>query len=393
MNRKSVGILSVGAILAVALALGFARPARAQFRLFNNSALDPSFCGTRAVRQTVIYIDDTVMVDRQTAWVAELIRKLGASLAPGERTTVVQLSPAKGTSTEIWSGCWPQYTPAQRAAIAKGLPYFFTKNPLDTVAQQQGFFARDLDGAVSRIYFQNKRAQNDPGPTGLPGNRKQLLRALASDEGRFSNSGTTVRAIIYSDMAENSDLGSAYQPIEPGKWTNYAEKLGTHFRKGVFYVFGTGGRSGTAPAMENAKAFWSQALRSMTAILGGYGSDLNVPNGIPVKAWTFDATLTEDKQELNGRLSILSDADGNILDSWIGFSRLAIAEITGTFHCTQGGCRLDAATTSGLTTNRPSENLLMSGTGRQLRGTLGITDTNAVFPVTAVLAGGDGGQR
>jgi hypothetical protein len=390
VNRSSVETFCVIALLGIAL-LGRGLPAHAQFRLFNSAMLDPSFCETHAVRQTVVYIDDSMMVEGQTAWVTELLRKLRASLAAGERTTVVQLSPMNGTSTEIWSGCWPQYTAAQKSAIAKAGPYFFSKNPLDTIAQQQGYFTRDFDAAVSRIYFQTKRASNQPDPGGSQSNRKQLLRALASDEGRFSNSATTVRAIVYSDMAENSDLGSAYQPVKPGAWVNYAEKLGTHLRKGVFYIFlGTGGSS-AAPAMENAKAFWSQALRSMSAILGGYGSDLNVPNGIPVNASVFDATLTEGKQELDGKLSILSDADGNILDSWIGFSRLDIAGITGTFHCTSAECRLDAETTGSLTTDRPSEALLMSGTARQLSGTIGITGTNAVFPVTAALA--EGGQQ
>lgn len=374
------------AVLCGVLPLLIGQPA---FALFNSMILDPSFCRTKAVRQTVVYIDDSMMIEGRTAWAGEVIRKLRASLAPGEKTTVVQLSPANGTSTEIWSGCWPEYTPAQRASIKKNGPYLFTKDPLAALDDQKGYFARDLNAALSKIYFQAKRPAGESAAASSSSRKKQLLRALASDEGRFSASAVTVRAIIYSDMAENSDLGSVYRPVKADEWIDYAEKLGTHLRKSVFYVFGAGGSSGGSAQMENAKAFWMHALRSMSATIGGFGSDLNVPNGIPVQASEFNTTLKEGPQELSGKLSLLVDADGNLIDSWIGFSRLSIAGITGTFHCASTGCRVDASTTSALTTDHSTEALSLNGSRDELRGTLGVPGSNALFPVTATPPDGE----
>ena len=383
MRHTRVSSQAAAALLVAMFVVFRSQPA---YALFDNQALDPAFCKTQAVRQTVVYVDDLLMIDGRTAWVGDLIRKLRASLAPGEKTTVVELNPVTGTSTEVWTGCWADYTPEQRASIEKSRPYLFTRDPLDALADQQKSFARDLNAAVSKIYFKSKRPVGDPVTDGEKMPQKQLLRALASDEGRFTNSGVTVRAIVYSDMAENSDLGRAFKPVRPDEWVNYAEKLGTHLRKSVFYVFGAGeSSSGTPAVMENTKAFWSQALRSMSANLGGFGSQLNVPNGVPVASWFFDTTLKEGDQELDGKLSILTDTDGEVVDSWMGFSRLNIAGVTGTFRCDGTACKLNASTTAGLATDRPSETLLLNGTRDHMTGTLGVSGTKALFPLAAAL--------
>lgn len=359
-----------------------AAPAHAQ--LFSSGGLDPSFCKTKPVRQTVVYVDDMLMIDQKTDWAQKLIGKLKASLSPGERTTVVQLSPAGGASAEIWSGCWPAFTPEQRAEVVKGGPYILQKNPLAGLEQQQGFFARDFVAAVSKIYFASKRPLSAVTIAADRAPKKQILRALASDEGRFSNSMVTVRAIVYSDMAENSDLGSVFKPL-PDKPVNYAEKLGTHLRKSVFYVFGVGEDvTGQQSMQESAKRFWTSALRMMSATVGGFGADLNVPNGIPVKSWLYVLTLKLGDQDVDGKLSVLTDGDGNIVDSWLGFNRLNITGITGSFRCTSGGCKLDGVTTGSLATTSDTEAVLLSGKPQMLSGELGVKGTKNMFPLTAI---------
>lgn len=357
----------------------------AQAQLLGSNGLDKSFCNTKSVRETVVYIDDSLMIENKTAWVPELIRKMKASLAPGERTVVVQLSPGSGKSTEIWGGCWPEYTPEQRAKLEKDGPYILKKNPLTALEEQQGFFARDFNAAVSKIYFETKRPIGEVNFEASKAPKKQLLRALASDEARFGNSRVTIRAIVYSDMIENSDLGSVFKSPEGANWVNYSEKLGTHLRRSVFYIYGVGLDVVNGPSsLESAKRFWTNALRSMSATVGGFGADLNVPNGIPVSAWSFDSTLMLGDQELTGKLSVLTDLDGNTVDSWIGFNRLSIAGLVGTFHCDTGSCKLDATTTSGLATDSPSEDVVLRGPPGRLTGTLGVKGAKN-FSLTAVL--------
>ena len=216
---------------------------------------------------------------------------------------------------------------------------------------------------------------------------KEIIRALASDEGRFAQSQTTIRAIVYSDMAENSDLGSVFKPL-PNPPENYGRKLGTYLRRSVFYAYGLGEDVGNDPGvLGDARNFWSQALRSMNASVGGLGADLNMANAVPVATSAYAVTLTHDGQELDGRLALMADADGALVDSWIGISRLSIAGLSGTFHCAEdGGCRLNATTNSGVATSSPTEVLTLSGPeAGPLSGRLGVKGA-LTFPVKAVKA-------
>ena len=310
--------------------------------LFDNYGLDPSYCQQPAVRSTVVYIDDMMLADGQTEWATKLGVKLHATLTPGERVTVVRLSPANGQSKEYWSGCWPDYPAAKKAALAQET-YFLQQNPVDKIADQKKYFMRDFGAALTRIYLDAKRPPDDVRVAADKPPQKQILRALASDEGRFADSPTTIRAIVYSDLAESSDLGSVFQPA-PTDPPTYGQRLGSYLRRGVVYDYGMGEDVHGDPAfLEQARVFWNAALRSMAATVMGLGADLNVPNTLPLRAYSWPVTLSFDGQPLDGRLSLLVGEDGNLVDSWLGISRLGSAAIGGTFKCAatqDSGCRL-----------------------------------------------------
>ncbi len=371
------------ALLAVLLLLA-ATPARAA--LFGAEGLDPTFCKTPTARQTVLYIDDMMMTEGKTDWATKLSTKLRATLAPGERVTVVRLSPATGRSAEIWTGCWPAYSAAERARLA-GQSFLFSRSPLDALGDQQKYFLRDLSGALGAIYTEAKRPAGAVHIDAANPPEKEIIRALASDEGRFAQSQITIRAIVYSDMAQNSDLGSVFRPpLNPPE--NYGRKLGTYLRRSVFYAYGLGEDVGHDPGvLGEARTFWTQALRSMNASVGGLGADLNMANAVPVAAYAYAVTLSHDGQELDGRLALMTDADGALVDSWIGISRLSIAGLSGTFHCEEeGGCRLNATTNSGVATSSPTEILTLSGPqAGPLMGRLGVKGA-LTYPVKAVKA-------
>lgn len=367
----------LGAVLLLVVFL----PVRPAHALFDSYGLDPAYCAQPTVRSTVVYVDDMMMTDGQSGWATTLATKLRATLTPGERVSVVRLSPGAGRSTEQWSGCWPDYPPARKATLGAGT-YLFQENPVARLADQQKYFIRDFGAALTRIYLDSKRPAAEVRIAADSPPQKQILRALASDEGRFANSQVTIRAIIYSDMAENSDLGSVFAPPSkdpPG----YGQRLGSYLRRGVFYAYGVGEDVRGDPAfLEQARGFWSGALRSMAATVMGIGADLNVPNTLPLQAWSWPVTLSFDGQSLDGRLSLLTGADGNLVDSWIGISRLGSSALSGTFRCPANadtGCRLDAETAGGLATNAPSESLMLSGNAKALAGRLGLKGQNTMF--------------
>lgn len=369
-----------------ALLLAVQLQSRPAWALFDTEGLDPAFCQQATVRQTVVYIDDMMMATGQTDWAKKLETKLRATLTPGERVTAVRLSPGSGQSKEYWSGCWPAYSAEQRAKIASQT-YILSASPLTKLSDQQKYFFHDFGAALTDIYNEAKRSPDEVRFNAARAPQKQILRALASDEGRFSNTRTTIRAIVYSDMAENSDLGSVFQPMQK---VSYGQKLGSYLRRGVFYGFGLGEDvSGDQGFAEQARSFWMAALKSMSATVEGIGSDLNVPNTLPVRAYSSTVLLDFDGQQLDGRLSLLTGEDGNLVDSWIGISRLGTAALTGTFQCQPGGnCRLDSATTNGIATNSPTETVILTGTNKAMAGQLGVKEQGMMYPLKTESPGG-----
>ena len=376
-------------LLAVALAmlvLPVLRPMPARAALFGPDGLDPAFCHTPSVRQTVVYVDDMMMVEGQVDWARKLAVKLRATLSPGERVTVVRLSPANGQSSEIWSACWPAYTAAQQADIARR-DFLFSRNPMSGIGDQQKFFLGGMGAALTAIYQQAKRPADAVRIAAAQPPHKDIIRALASDEGRFAASRVTVRAIVYSDMAENSDLGAVIRgpgaaPEAQAGLGNLGQKLGTWLRRSVFYAYGVGADVDGDPGFgEQARAFWTQALHGMAATLAGMGADLNVPNLLPVSSYDVPVSLVMDNQSLEGRLSLLTDQDGALVDSWLGISRLGSTGLDGSFRCEPAdACRLDATTTSGLATNAASEHVTMRGPARgPLNGELGVRAQGMLF--------------
>ena len=366
-------------ILGLLLSLGASNwIASPSWALFDNYGLDTSYCQQPTVRTTVVYIDDMMMADGRTDWALKLGTKLRATLTPGERVSVVRLSPAEGQSKEYWSGCWPDYPAAKKVALAKET-YILRQNPVDEIADQKKYFLRDFGAALTQIYLDAKRPADQVRIAADTPPRKQILRALASDEGRFADSAKTIRAIIYSDLAENSDLGSAFHP--PADPPAFGQRLGSYLRRGVFYDYGMGEDVRGDPAFpEQARGFWTGALRSMAATVAGLGGDLNVPNTLPVRSYAWPVSLTFDQQPLDGRLSLLVGEDGNLVDSWLGISRLGSAVLNGTFRCAgNGNCRLDAETMGGIATNAPAETLVLKGSATALTGRLGVPGQSTSF--------------
>lgn len=356
---------------------------RQAWALFDNYGLDSNFCNQPTVRSTVVYIDDMMMAEGQTDWATKVATKLRATVIPGERVTVVRLSPATGQSKEYWSGCWPDLPTAKKNELREGV-YLFQQNPVERLVDQQKYFVRDFGAALTRVYLDAKRLPKDVHIAADSAPQKQILRALASDEGRFSNTSNTIRAIVYSDLAENSDLGSTFNPT-PKDSPAFGQKLGSYLRRGVFYVYGVGEDvSGSPGYLENTRAFWNGALRSMAAVVMGLGADLNVPNSVPLRAYAWPVVMDFRGQALDGRLSLLVGEEGNLIDSWLGISRLGSAALAGTFRCSGGedsGCRLQAETASGIATNAPTEFLNLAGSTKSLAGKLGVKGENTTFTI------------
>lgn len=351
-------------------------------QLFGTTGLDQSFCKDKTFRQTVVYVDANSVKQGITAWAADLENKLRATLTPGERVSLIELLPTDGTSTELWSACWPDYTAAQRNILAKKT-YFFSSNPLNDLAKQQGFFFNGFGAAITQIFIaQAKNKMGDqPQLKGAP--KEEIVEALASDGARFSQSNQTIRVIVYTNAAQNSTLGSVYDHTTPSP-SDYGKMLGTFFRHSIFYFFGVQSTLPDDPTyLADAHSFWNGALSSMDSTVAGFGSDLSVANDVPTVDHRFHITLKRNNLDLSGLLYVMTDADGNLIDSWMGVSRLGFVSLTGTFTCSANLCSLNATTNQGLVTTSNTETLTLKGNlTKNLNGSIGVQGS-VTFPVVA----------
>ena len=365
----------------------FGLTAHAQTQLFGSTGLDPSFCQQKTFRQTVVYVDILSLKQGQTSWAVDLEGKLKATLTPGERVTVVELLPNNGTSQQIWSQCYPNYSAEEKAQIAKK-SYFFSGNPLNGLPTQEGFFMNGFGSALTTIFADAAKVSHPLNDDSTQPENDEIIEAIASDGARFSQSLETVRAIVYSNLAQNSTLGNVFSKTSPPP-ADFGQKLGAYFGHSVFYFFGVGtGISNDDTYLADSKTFWTSAMTSMDSPIEGFGSDLNVPNEVPTASYRYDLNLNFSGTQLPGKASLLVDSDGNLIDSWVGINRLAFVGLAGTFSCSganSSNCTLDATTDGGLTTKSASEDLVMNGDdSSSLKGTDGVQGA-VTFPITAKL--------
>ena len=349
--------------------------------MFGANGLDPKFCQLPSARQTVVYIDDTVMQAGEVNWVSDLENRLQGTLVPGEKVTLVRLSPSTATTNELWSACWPDYPKDQKAKLASGM-YLFTSNPLTDLKNQQAIFIDEFLAKITSIYNAKKDSPGEAVVDGAHPPEKQIIGALSSDSARFTEDELTNRIIVYTDLAENSDLGSAFVP-PPVPFPDISQKLGLQFHNSVFYFFGVGADVSDAPDfLENATTFWRQVLEDTGGALGGIGSNLSVPNTVPVQASKDMIDLVRHGQHLSGTLSLMVDGEGNLVDSWINVTRLSVSGLSGTYICSGQNCSLHAKTDSGITILNVNESLDLTGSPSLLTGTIGVPGS-LTFPITA----------
>lgn len=375
-NRAAVR-WNLSARMALMLVFIGVLPARAQMFSPNR---EHSFCKLSPPRQTVVYIQDNLMRSGHIAWARSLDNKLDGSLMPGEKVTVVRLSPENGTATEVWSGCWPNYSAAQKRNIRKK-SYFFSASPLRSLKKYQKIFLNQFGRALTEIYTASIKAHlfkhgiNDH-------SKSMLLEAFSSDGARYSSNNDIKRVIVYSNLYQNSSEGadvggSAAVPA------NYGQKLGTYFHDAIFYVYGVQSLPSDPDYQQSASSFWKKALSSMHAAIGGIGADLNIPNVVPVQGVSIPVVMTHDTVKLFGRMDLLTSSEGDLVDSFLRLSRLGAIAITGTYRC-DPKCSLSARTLGPFTTTSNQESLDMTANNKGvLSGQEGVIGTLS-FPIQQV---------
>lgn len=297
------------------------------------------FRGKNTERQTLVYIDQSMMKEGDTSWADRIDAKLASTLMPAESVTVMRMDADSGVVEEVWSGYWPDYTASEKEKFRKeqsGVAGFFSKDPLKELPEEQQFFRNLLGGALGNIYKYGLG-------TGRSRSKKVML-ALASDEDRFNKPGMVTRVIIYSDM----------------KSTPQKHKLSLDFGYSVFYVFGVDAEQ------TQHKAEWDKRFLDAHGLVAAFGSDLGMASGAPVSVKRYDLEFTTTKNDYLGDMVLLVTEDGKLQDSYAAIrstSRPIASLIKGSCKFTGDTTKVNAETRIGLATYEDHEQIELSGHG------------------------------
>lgn len=357
--------MKIKTLIAILLWTTFCCPSLVRAQMDSGVPNLAKFEGKNKVRQTVVYIDQAMMREGDTTWADRIDTKLSASLMPAERVTVVRLDTFNGVAEEMWSGCWPAYTPAELKQIENRgtMTSFFSEDPLKKLPEEQAFFRRLVGGALGKIYAQGKAAPSR--------GKKNLLLALGADEDRFQNSGLMTRVILYSDMNAPTD----------------GDKLSLDFANAVIYCFGVDSKQ------RAARNDWSKAFLRAHALIASFSSDLGITGGSPAAVYQYNLEFSTTKSNFLGDMVLLVSSDGRLQDSYLSIKSTnppRASLLTGVFKKDEHNLvKLVANTEMGLATDEPNELIELSGHDT-LNGQIGhaefdLVGTNkpAVFELTA----------
>jgi uncharacterized Zn-binding protein involved in type VI secretion len=361
--------------------------------IFGGDGLDiKKFCETAAPRQTVAYIDTRILIDGDQRWAEQLMSKLTSSLMPSEVVTLVGLDTERGQSTEVWSGCYPDYSPERLETLKKEGGGFFSGDPVKALKEQQGLFKTQLGAALGKLLTDNMRPAQavEINPAAPP--QKQIIRALASDEARLENRTGENRVILYSDMIENSDLGMALTAKDKAGEAA-ASTLGLNLQNASLYAYGAlSTLKSRGPEAEKAEKYWAGFFHSADAQLIAFAPELGMSASTPVEALHYEISVSVAGNQRLGRMSLFVDRNGAVHDSYITLSSSGRSYIKGgTFLCKGETCQLEGETPEPVVTTDGHAMLKAGGTRDALKGQLSLEGAKlpdgspATFAMTAKL--------
>jgi hypothetical protein len=328
------------------------------------------FCNVKSPRQTLIYIDDDLLVKDDTQWALQLINKVTTNLMPSESVTLVKLATELGTTEERWKACYPDITAAELEKRKQSIGFIeklLTTDSSKQLKEQKKVFKAQMTGALEKLLVE-KSQQN----TKRSSVKKQIIRALENDIARFDNKNGAIRVIIYSDMLENSDLINS-QSSSATDAKKLADTRKLNFQNAVFHIFGAGKSDNT----NGLKSFWEEFIDGGAGNLADIGSELILTSKPPDSFKIYDVEIELTKDDIRrGTLRLFVDNDSKLQESilTIGTKQRTLLD-DGEFLCQQESCTLQAKARHPIVVTEGKEEFKLIGTTDNLSGKLQIPST------------------
>ena len=347
-------------------------------------------------RKTIVYVDETLIQPEaaqmalpsssdltrwqraaangflEMEWYEQLETKLRASLLPSENVSVIGID-AGGAPRERAQFCWPGFTDEQLLQIQERSlwRWLVESDPLEGLDTQRAVFFGKIRQALAEGLSE-----------GTASNRsRSYVRALSRDEARIRSSRDLfVRVIWFGHMIEDSDFGSIRDSADVSELARKVnESLSMRLGGASFYVYGVE----KGALQEKAEKFWGGLIRASQGQLGAFGAGLALPAEVPSKSFQLELEIEVPDPEKTraGRATILTSADGEIVDGAIVIAGFFRSSLVGMFACDEAldicsaQCRLDAETRHSVVfEGLDQESISLDGFAASLQGYIGEPD-------------------
>lgn len=357
----------------------------AQAALFKNPSKSlTSFCEYPSARKTVIYLDQSIIGRKDEDWFRDLLNKM--QYLPSERIEVVQIKSETGRAESVWSVCHPSLSTVDynREKSQRGVFEVSIDKELKTA---ENLFNKLLGQAIAAPLVDTKLV-NKPqySVSSLP--KKSLIEALYFDSKRYDLE-RSIRIVIFSDMAENSEwlpLGELSGESAAKSFAKKASKRwAVNFNNAEVFAYGVGYTYRDAELAKNLNTFWDYWFNKSSAYLASYEPQLSFNNSdenfTPV---SFSGKMKQENgSEAAVELRLGLGDNNNLINSWFGIHEMRFP-ISGDYKCDEKqACSLTAKIIFGdesLKLFKKDDIIILKGPLKKLKGSIGARDTMTRTP-------------
>lgn len=312
--------------------------------LFNNpaSVLD-TFCENETTRQTLIYIDQSLVSASDSDWFRDIQQKI--TFIPSENISYRLIDMKNSRVKEIWSTCHPSLT-SEALVAERENDNIFSRGIDRKISDAASAFTQYQNQALAFALSDNNQQQKPNYKTSdLP--KKSIIEALYNDSSIYRLEGKITRVILFSDMVENSKVAA---PSKLGNTeVNYAlaraaaTRYPVNFNNAEFFVYGVGYTHNDSSLDNSLRSFWEMWLNKANAKLSSFDHQLNIPDtGHTLKANSYRGTIImTDGVKVAARLRLVFSETGKLTNSWLGVKDFHYP-LEGDSICAKNSCQIRA---------------------------------------------------
>ena len=348
--------------------------------IFKNPAASlNSFCKTPSPRQTLIYLDQSIIATKDEDWFKDIRNKL--KFLPSERIQVLMISSEDSRVKDVWSVCYPSMSKKQYEQEKENQGLFETSVD-KKIADAKSLYNKYLNSALAAPLAKTK-LEHKPNFESHSFPSKSLVEAIYYDSGRFDLSNGITRVVIFSDMVENSEYASPINLTEVNSLKlaqETAERYPMELNNAQFFVYGIGYSHGNSSLNLNLQKYWENLLIDSGAYLASFHSQLNLPktSSLSFSPYSYTGVMMQangTKVATDLRLGFAEN--GVLTNSWFGVLDDRYP-LKGGYVCKQNQCTVNAEIIfSGDPEKhmfRKKDIITLTGELNKLKGTIGAKD-------------------